>query len=567
MIRLKNGTTIAVASLKNPTETLIQYEMYRDDEFEKYIQLASQIEIMIEMEIIQLQKRKKYILIGKERLYELRAQIEQPFHTVCSPENQDKLIAQIKSENEKISSMEIDIVVVNSEGKDVLEKEKITQIGLPKNLSNIIFSQKLFIKRKSILSDVKLQNIEATKQYLEALNLFETIPDSFVENSTTAVLKFFNFLFKTSKDDLFFQVNQLHHSQLHALKTFSSLSHSTMIEQEKKEYHQILIFVFFYTLEKLPIAISIQKFYETFVEVMMQITENVTLLTNLYNFVKKNKESEISTLEESQKTQPREYVEQEWINKVNYLASCIFVFSQTYDCADWFNANNPTQNDLKNEMLNAISTSISDIPMLTNQNSNDITEKLVKKTDSAKLVQFNLAKKFERTILKKSGESQHFDIGKCYLRLLKLAFKKVCDEPIITDYNIRMCQIIQKIQMQISDEMNSFEIDNLIAEICYFESSHHPDHELLAAFILVSRLHKYRGKNFAAKMQMCFDNENKEHKVKFPLISQSLNEYAQKHSSWLQKIIDYDRDYIVRYFGIFIYFLFFIVYFLKTKKN
>lgn len=152
-----------------------------------------------------------------------------------------------------------------------------------------------------------------------------------------------------------------------------------------------------------------------------------------------------------------------------------------------------------------------------------------------------------KNIEKMNGEMQQFDIKKCHTRLLNLLDRGKIN---IQRKHIRMYPILKKVAEQLGPRMSSLELDNLMSQICFFENTYHPDHEILAARILVSRLHKLRGKNFLSKMKLCYENENKKMQVKFPLISEELYNFVQKNSAQLQDIIDYERDYDIRYFGL-----------------
>ena len=111
-----------------------------------------------------------------------------------------------------------------------------------------------------------------------------------------------------------------------------------------------------------------------------------------------------------------------------------------------------------------------------------------------------------------------------------------------------MFKILKKINEQMSNNMNSSQLDELLAEICNFETSFHPDHEFLAARVLVSRLHKYRGICFSEKMQLCFDNTTMDKQRKrFSLIKKQFNDVVQYNAEELNKLLNYRKDYTLRY--------------------
>jgi len=62
---------------------------------------------------------------------------------------------------------------------------------------------------------------------------------------------------------------------------------------------------------------------------------------------------------------------------------------------------------------------------------------------------------------------------------------------------IKVDFVVKQMMMNLYNGITTEEIDKLLAETCAYLNMLHPDYSILAARILVSRLHKYTKENFA----------------------------------------------------------------------
>ena len=91
-------------------------------------------------------------------------------------------------------------------------------------------------------------------------------------------------------------------------------------------------------------------------------------------------------------------------------------------------------------------------------------------------------------------------------------------------------------------------IDELTVEQCTSMSTKHPDYGKLASRVIISNHMKNTTDSFCDAMHKLW-NFKDVHGTSSPLISESLINIVKEHSKYLDSIIDYERDYLIDYFG------------------
>jgi len=114
--------------------------------------------------------------------------------------------------------------------------------------------------------------------------------------------------------------------------------------------------------------------------------------------------------------------------------------------------------------------------------------------------------------------------------------------------NVNYSQLVMKVVEQLYDNMSTFVIDELTAEQCASQITKHLDYGTLASRIIVSNNHKTTTNKFSEAMDNLYHfrdvhGENK------PLIHKNIWVLSQEHSTFLNSLIDYSRDYLFDYFG------------------
>ena len=101
--------------------------------------------------------------------------------------------------------------------------------------------------------------------------------------------------------------------------------------------------------------------------------------------------------------------------------------------------------------------------------------------------------------------------------------------------------IALKMQKRLYPEITGEQIITECADICINLSSTNPSYAYLGGRLLVSQLHKNTMNTFSEKVK--YISENTE------LLNEQYVKFVEKHSNELDKLIDYDRDYLYDYFG------------------
>ena len=98
------------------------------------------------------------------------------------------------------------------------------------------------------------------------------------------------------------------------------------------------------------------------------------------------------------------------------------------------------------------------------------------------------------------------------------------------------------------DGISTILIDELTAQQCASLSTTHPDYGILASRILISNCHKNTKASFLEISRELYnfkDNHGEQH----PIISKKQMNIIEQHHEVLEQMIDYERDYLIDYFG------------------
>ena len=145
----------------------------------------------------------------------------------------------------------------------------------------------------------------------------------------------------------------------------------------------------------------------------------------------------------------------------------------------------------------------------------------------------------EDCVIKRNGDKEYISFDKILNRVKKLGGN---------DLSVNYTSLVQKIIDRLYDEIPTTKIDELTAQQCASLITTHGDYSKLASRILVSNHHKNTHDTFHKTMSQLYhfkDINNHHH----PLISQELWEIVDEYHTELEEIIDYDRDYLIDYFG------------------
>jgi len=143
-------------------------------------------------------------------------------------------------------------------------------------------------------------------------------------------------------------------------------------------------------------------------------------------------------------------------------------------------------------------------------------------------------------VTKRNGELEEVAFDKILSRVKKLGQE--------VGIQINYQQLVIKIIDQLFDTISTTKIDELLAEQCASMSTLNPDYGTLASRIVVSNHQKNTHPYFSNVVNILY-NFNDVHGKRMSLISDKLFEFTSEYLAEIEAMIDYDRDYLIDYFG------------------
>jgi len=152
-------------------------------------------------------------------------------------------------------------------------------------------------------------------------------------------------------------------------------------------------------------------------------------------------------------------------------------------------------------------------------------------------------------VIKRDGRSEPVSFDKVLrrLQLLSGGTHKNGDR-FSQELEIDVIAISQQVISQIRDGITTKELDEFAASTCANMVMEHPDYAELAGRIIVSNHHKNSLTSFADTVKFLYQNTDTFGKPA-PLISQTTYKTVIENREFFDKVIDYDRDFLVDYFG------------------
>ena len=138
----------------------------------------------------------------------------------------------------------------------------------------------------------------------------------------------------------------------------------------------------------------------------------------------------------------------------------------------------------------------------------------------------------DMTVVKRNGELEDVAFDKILNRIRRIGTE--------VGIQINYTSLAMKVIDQLYNKITTTQLDELTAEQCAALSATHPDYYTLAGRIIISNNHKNTEGSFTNVMNQFYDAN---------MISSDTWESIRKNSEELEKIIDYQRDYLIDYFG------------------
>jgi ribonucleoside-diphosphate reductase alpha subunit len=142
-------------------------------------------------------------------------------------------------------------------------------------------------------------------------------------------------------------------------------------------------------------------------------------------------------------------------------------------------------------------------------------------------------------VVKRNGEREVVSFDKILQRIKKCGME--------VGIKINYTSLVMKVIDQLFDGISTTKIDELTAEQCASMASIHPDYNTLAGRIIVSNHHKNTNPLFSEVVCNLYEYHDK-HNKSSPLVSRELYLIVNNNPNY-DNICDYDRDYLIDYFG------------------
>jgi len=147
----------------------------------------------------------------------------------------------------------------------------------------------------------------------------------------------------------------------------------------------------------------------------------------------------------------------------------------------------------------------------------------------------------EMYVTKRNGNREIVSFDKILNRI-----KKLGQEANIKHLNYT--SLVMKVIDQIYDSISTTKIDELSAEQCAAMASIHPDYNILAGRIVVSNHQKNTSASFKDVMTNLYQYLDK-HDKHSPIVTEQIYNIANKYEHEIEAKIDYNRDYLIDFFG------------------
>ena len=145
-------------------------------------------------------------------------------------------------------------------------------------------------------------------------------------------------------------------------------------------------------------------------------------------------------------------------------------------------------------------------------------------------------------VIKRNNLKEKFQFDKITNRLQKL----IEENPKIID--IDPILITQKLAVQVYSGISTTELDNLASIICMNQIDVNPSYANLASRIVVSNHHKNTLTDFKEVIEILYKNTDINNN-NAPLVSEKLYKFVLKNSDKIQKLFNFERDYLIDFFG------------------
>ena len=118
----------------------------------------------------------------------------------------------------------------------------------------------------------------------------------------------------------------------------------------------------------------------------------------------------------------------------------------------------------------------------------------------------------------------------------------------LSHISINYTNLVIKVVAQLYNGIETAKIDELTAEQGAHMTTIHPDYGSLASALVISNLHKKTDSLFTKTMNEIY-NFHDINNIQTPFLSKDFINIVNKYGDYFNKIIEYDRDYLIDFFG------------------
>jgi len=133
-------------------------------------------------------------------------------------------------------------------------------------------------------------------------------------------------------------------------------------------------------------------------------------------------------------------------------------------------------------------------------------------------------------VIKRDGSKEEMQFDKILKRIKLLS----------ENLKINPSKVTQKVCSMIYPNINTSELDELAGQVASSLATEHPDYGVLASRIIISNHHKNTSPSFSESITILHDEG---------MIDNELKAMVDAHSTKLNDVIDYNRDFYIDYFG------------------
>lgn len=128
----------------------------------------------------------------------------------------------------------------------------------------------------------------------------------------------------------------------------------------------------------------------------------------------------------------------------------------------------------------------------------------------------------------------------------KLSFKKILERTKKIgerfENNINHPQLVNKIIDQLHNNINTYEIDELLCQVCASLASTDYEYHNLASYLCISNHQKETSDDFIENYTKIYNNDG-------GYLSADFMTIIEKHGEYFKTFVDYEKDYLIDYFG------------------